>query len=439
MNNQDYQMNNQAYQMNNQAYQMNSQAYQMNSQDYQMNYQQMIYQLMNPEYYGINGQWSEAFDGVVPVNYDAQNIDGESEVTQNQFNEVFSDLSSSMPQGSESNVTSGVAQGAGVFDNAAHQAGGMDASNSGEYYIQPHMLHLNGTAPPPAPVPVPSVPFFAPEVPAADNLFAQEFDDDAGDDNFVGDVLGPNNQDARVQKRGKGKGKGKGKAKAPRKAKEGTPDKPARAVRAFSCKSCRRKKTKCDGSPGIACFKCQKSGTACEIDGKDGRTNKTTIDKYESLRVALNAHLVRLAQICHHFCQELNAPKERSQLVGGAVATLERHRLDGVPIEPWRVQDILRPSDPSTYQLPGYRSRLVQVGEQAKQMTITLAKLIEMLTQKNEGLWHEGRRLTDELFSSNPQFPSFDAKINGLFPTDMQDYIYGILANEVDEIIARHL
>ncbi|KXH49117.1 hypothetical protein CNYM01_10018 [Colletotrichum nymphaeae SA-01] len=403
----------------------------------QMNYQQMIYQQMNPEYYGINEQWSEAFGGVVPVNYDAQNIDGESEVTQNQFNEVFSDLSYSMPQGSESTVTSGVVQGAGVFDNAAHQAGGMDASNSGEYYIQPHMLHLNGPAPPPAPVPVPSVPFFAPEVPAAGNLFAQEFDEDAGDDNVVGDVLGPNNQDARVQKRGKGNGKAK--AKAPRKAKEATPDKPARAVRVFSCKSCRRKKTKCDGSPGLACSKCQKSGTACEIDGRDGRTNKTTIDKYESLRVALNAHLVRLAQICHHFCQKRNGPEGRVQLVGGAAKTLELHGKWGIPIEPWRIQDILRPSDPSTYQLPGYRSRLVQVGQQAKQMTITLAKLIEMLTQQDEGRWLEGCRLTDELFSSNPEFPSFDAKINAVFDPNMQDYIYDILATEVDQIIAQHL
>ncbi|KAK1499243.1 hypothetical protein CTAM01_07164 [Colletotrichum tamarilloi] len=407
---------------------MNSQEYQMNPQDYQM----------NPAYYPVTHVWDESLNEVVPHNSQDIDIDWESEDIQNQFSEMVSSLSNSTsPQGLDGTVTSGIVQGAGVYANESGPAGGMDASNSGGFNFQEQMPYSIDPALLPAPVPVPPGPFFAPEAPAADSIFAQEFDVDFGDDNVVRDVLGPNNQDARVQKRGKGNGNGK--AKAPRRPKGATPDKPARAVRAFSCKSCRRKKTKCDGSPGHACSKCQKSGTACEIDGRDGRTSKTTIDKYESLRVALNAHLVRLAQICHHFRQKCNGPEELGQVAAGAAATLEVHRRRGIPIEPWRIQDILRTSDPSTNQLPGYRSRLVQVGQQAKQMTNTLAKLMVMLTQQDYYLWCDGCRLTDELFDSNPEFPSFDAKINAVFVTDMQDYIYQVLADEVDGIIAQHL
>ncbi|KAJ3950388.1 uncharacterized protein N0V96_001532 [Colletotrichum fioriniae] len=444
---------------------------------------------MKPEYIPVRQSWDESLNMVVPEY--AQDIDWSSEEIQNLLSEMVANSSpSAFPSGSNGTMTSSVSPGAGVFDNEAHQAGDMDASNNGGDYFQEQMLCLNSPALPPAPIPVPSEPsFFAPGASAGGNVFSSELGEDVGsndylldddmagsnipnpaynldfggnstpiddmeagsspffadniaedysspsvDDNVVRDALGPNNQDARVQKRGNGKGK----AKAPRKAKKATPDKPARAVRAFSCKSCRRKKTKCDGSPGHACSKCQKSGTACEIDGKDGRTNKTIIDKYESLRVALNAHLVRVAQICHHFCKSYSGPQERCQVAAGAAPTLEVFRRMGIPIEPWRLRDILRADDPKTHQLPEYRSRLVEVGQKAKKMTNILAKLIEMLTQSNSDLWADGRRLTYELFDSNPELDSFDAKINAVFVTDEQDFIYTVLANEVDEIIAQY-
>ncbi|KAK1730472.1 hypothetical protein CaCOL14_001048 [Colletotrichum acutatum] len=441
---------------------------------------------MNPDYYPISQSWDESLGMVVP-NY-TEDIDWMSEGVQNQLTEMASNLSHSIsPQDSYGTVTSGVVQGAGVSAIESGLAGGMDASNSGGYHFQEQMSYSNGPALPPAPIPVPLGPFFAPEAPATGSVFAPEFDEDVSsnnnfpddnmagstisnpayylhfggnstpvddteagsspflaaedysspsvDDNVVRDVLGPNNQDARVQKRGKGKGK----AKAPRRAKETTPDRPARAVRAFSCKSCRRKKTKCDGSPGHACSKCQKGGTACEIDGKDGRTNKTILDKYESLRVALNAHLVRVAQICHYFCGYTSEPQDRCLVAAGAAKTLEVFRMRGITIEPWRLQDILWVKDFETHQLPEHRTRLGEIGKLVKEKTMILAKIIEMVTKGDSNLWDHGRRLIHGLFDRNTALEVLDKEIKAVFITDKQDFVYKVLANEVDEIIAQHL
>ncbi|KAL2880506.1 hypothetical protein SGCOL_004226 [Colletotrichum sp. CLE4] len=340
---------------------------------------------------------------------------------------------------------------------------GHDLPEGENVFISNYDMTPSNSLPLPAPTPAPAGPSSGLDVPVAGSMLPNGYNDTvanpplfsannaaagssftpadnegqsspSGDVRIVRDALGPNIQDARVQKRGKGRGKGKAKAKAPG----------ARVVRAFSCVQCRKKKTGCDGGSGHPCTRCQKAGTACEIDLKDHRTNKTTMDKCEKLRVELNAHLIKVAQVCHHLCGNLQDPaSERGQVVVGAPKVLALYAAFNKPIEPWILHDILRVDEDTTRQLPEHRHLLGDICKRAKEMLHVLSKLIEMLTHNNNGdCRYHAIHMTKALFASNTPLigpDGLDKKINDVFVANEEDFVYSTLADELNGIIAKHL
>ncbi|KAK1633446.1 hypothetical protein BDP81DRAFT_495884 [Colletotrichum phormii] len=439
------------------------------------------------------GAYNQHTEGSMTLNgYFQKELQTALDATPDLVEMTYMSARSTSPQYPSGPSTSGFVPGPGIFNNEATNWN-MNASNSGGYTPQEQMLPSAGSAlaptnsffghdlpegenmfisnynmapgnslPLPAPTPAPAGPSSGLDVPVAGSMPPNGYNNTvanppllpannaaasssftladnevvsspSGDDRVIRDALGPNNQDARVQKRGKGKGKSKAKAKAPG----------ARVVRAFSCGQCRKKKTGCDGSPGHPCTRCQKAGTACEIDLKDHRTNKTTMDKCEELRVELNAHLIKVAQVCHHLCGNLQNPAyERGQVVVGAAKVLVLYAAFNKPIESWILHDILRVNEDAARQLPEHRHLLGDICKRAKEMLHVLSKLIEMLTHNNEECRYHAIHMTKALFASNTPLigpDGLDKKINDVFVANEEDFVYSTLADELNGIIAKHL